>query len=720
MVENYKNIIKKIKYQIKYMENLIKSIKIISKKFLCGPNMWNYTSSLEVLIDIGEFENYPSNKIPNLYNNLIKVLPSLYYHRCSYNEYGGFLERMKEGTYLGHILEHITLELQNYTYINGGTGRTRGTEISGVYKIIIRSLSENKIVIEECFDCALELLLLAVQNKPIDLKIYMRRIHNLSNYYYGYNTYQIIKEIPKEISYFKIENDSNFIQLGYGSKLKYLWTTETNYTKGIAESIVQNKYLTKKLLQNQGIPVANGNMVSCLDDAYILAENIGFPIVIKPVNGSRVHGVTLNILNKSQIKKAFNYAVENNKYNEKNIIIEKYIKGIHHKITVINNKVVGCCKCYIKKVYTTLIGDGNSSIKDLLDDIKAKNILIDMYLESKTDVIINDIYYYFDKTNYYLKKNGYTIESILPLNYKFTIIQEYDSYIDCLELIHDKIKEMCCLATRICKLDVCGIDIITTDISKDLKITDGVFLELNAGPALGLYRNSKKSVPQELINYVCQDYSKLPILNICGDDSSFVNNFISSFFIFIKMYVGSYGINGYKLNNILKSNKTNFHWENVKQILMNRMVEIAIFDTTCDIILNEGLFYNYCNSIILDDSSKLENILRVNVDIIRKDNCAILNYDDKNINKLIKLCDGSIIFFTVNGNINQSFKYRTVSFENNNIILYNNESSKKLITITEKLDIKDKYNLVASIGGIWSCYDLFNDENINIFKHFIN
>jgi len=229
------------------MENLIKSIKIISKKFLLGPNIWNYTSSLEILIDIGKFENYPSNKIHNLYNNLSIILPSLYYHNCSYNENCGFLKRLEEGTYLGHILEHITLELQNYTCLEGGTGRTRETEISGIYKIILRSLSDNSTVIEECFNCALELLLLAIQNKPIDLKIYMRRIHNLSEYYYGYNTYHIIKEIPPTISYFKIEETNNFIQLGYGNKQKRLWTTETSYTKGIAESIVQNKHLTKIL-----------------------------------------------------------------------------------------------------------------------------------------------------------------------------------------------------------------------------------------------------------------------------------------------------------------------------------------------------------------------------------------------------------------------------------------------------------------------------------------
>jgi len=350
-------------------------------------------------------------------------------------------------------------------------------------------------------------------------------------------------------------------------------------------------------------------------------------------------------------------------------------------------------------------------------------MLVEMYNDDKNKIITNDLYNYFKKTDDYLEKNGYNLESILPLNSNFTLLQEYDSYIDNLEMMSDKMKELCCLATRICKLDVCGIDIISTDISS---YKNGVFLELNAGPALGLYRNSIKSVPTELINYVCQDYTKLPIINICGNESSLVNNFISSFFIYLKKYVGSYGVNGYLLNNILKPNK------GAKQILMNKLVEIAIFDTTSKIIANEGLFYNYCNSIILDEiqdttytrdcvidePDNIFKILRVNIDIVRKDNYAILNYDDKNINKLIEICDGSIIFYTINNqNMNNSFRYKTVSFENNNIILYDNNNIIKLIEINKNLNKKDRYNLVASIGGIWSYYDLFNKNNNIIFNN---
>lgn len=751
--------------------NIINSVKILKKNYLCGPNMWNYKPSLEVLIDIGEFENYPSNKIPNFYENLKKTLPTLEYHRCNLGIHGGFFERVKEGTYFGHILEHVTLELQNYTGLIGGMGRTRETENNGVYKIVLRALCANPSVIKECFDCALDLLFLLVQNKKVDLKIYIKRILSISYKCYGLNTYEIIKYIPDTIPYFKIDESNNFIQLGYGKKQQRLWTSETSYTKGIPETISKNKDFTKMLLKNQGIPVPQGYIANNLKDAYKHAEKIGYPITIKPLNGNGGRGVTTNIKNKKDVSNSYLKAKKNNKQNETSVIVEEFIEGDTYRITIVNNKVVGCAKWYMKIIKDVLVGDGISTIQDLIDDLNAKYMLEYSHKElpSKSEELFIQ-HNHFYKTYYteeYLEKKGYNLQSILSNNKKIELERKYDAYIQCLDLLNETTKNICLLATKIVGIDICGIDLVIDDISKKLNNNNGAIIELNAGASIGLHMNQKPHIGLEVIKYLFNNdlsvnNSCIPIISIIGDGNApFVNSFISSFFISIEKNVGSYGKNGLYLNNIAKNNEGNkYNWESVKQVLMNKKLEIAIFDTDSNIICNEGLFYKECNSIILGkiqevkyNSECVENepnnvlkILRIHVDIISKNGYSVLNMDDENINKLVELCDGNIIFYTIkendnidlnnfnntlfeqyeniekkNNNNSKMTINKKVCIENDNIILYDNYQKTILCQInqlTETLKYISKSDLLATIGGIWSYYDLHS--NSKIFQKFIN
>lgn len=751
--------------------NLINSVKIIKMNYLCGPNIWNYKPSLEVLIDIGEFEYYPSNKIPNFCENLKKALPTLENHFCSHQSHNGFFKRIDEGTYFGHILEHITLELQNYTGYTGGMGRTRETEINGVYKIVLRSLCESYDIIKECFYCALDLLFLLVQNKSVDLKIYMKRILSISYKCYGLNTYEIIKNIPKKIPYFKIDESNNFIQLGYGKNQKRLWTSETSYTKGISETISKNKNFTKLLLKNQGIPVPEGYITNKLDDLYKYSEVIGYPITIKPLNGNGGRGVTSNIKNKDEIYNAYLNAKKNNKENEKYVIIEKFIEGDSYRITVVNDKIVGCSKCYTKIINNVLIGDGKSTIQDLIDDLNAKYMLEFSHKELPSQneelIIQYDHYYNSYYTDEYLEKKGYTLKSILAYNQKFILERNYDAYSQSLHLLNEETKNICLLATKIVGLDICGIDLVINNISNKLNNKNGAIIELNAGPSFSLHMNQDPPLGLEVIKYLFNNdlsinNSCIPIISIIGDGNApFVNNFISSFFIFIQKNVGSYGKNGFYLNNLLKHSKTNqYNWESVKEILMNKKLEIAIFDTDSQILCNEGLFYKECNSIILgkiketkyktecvqNEPDNILKILRVNVDIVGKNGYAVLNLDDENIEKLVELCDGTVIFYTINENlennmnltdlnnrffetfqnIEQNKKYdkinitKKVYIENGNIILYDNYQKTILCQInqlTKILKYINKSDLLAAISGIWTSFDLC--KNSFVFQKFI-
>jgi cyanophycin synthetase len=707
------------------IDKIIDSVKIISMKYLCGPNIWNYNANLEVLIDIGLFEQYPSDKLPNFYENLKKVLPTLQYHRCN----GGFLKRVKNGTYFGHILEHITLELQNYTGFYDGNGRTRETEISGIYKIVAHAGYNDMEVIKECFNCALDLLFKLIRNEKVELRDYMRRILALQHKFCGVNTNEILKNIPKnKYHWFKIHNNNKLYQLGYGKKMKRLWESKTSNTIGIGESISKNKEFTKNLLNDQGIIVLDGYIVNSIDDCYKYFDELN-PVTIKPMESSGGRGVTVNINNIDDIIVAFDYAISENGNNEDNIIIEKYIPGDSYRITLIDKKVVACCKQYFKIIENTIVGNGIDSIGDMIDSLFAIELLENGWKEYKEKemVIISNHYH---KTKYiedYLDKFEYNLDTILPNNMEFKIERKFDAYdmID-INILNPNIIYQCELATKIINLDVCGINIILNNITQPLTQNNGAIIDIKAGPSLGLHMNNKNSVGKELIKYLCKDNDDgyIPLFSITGSGNiSYVNNIISSFFTYIGKYVGSCGINGIYLNGIKKSS-SNINYMNVKSLLMNKRLEIAVVDNDSNVILNEGLFYNNCNAIILglintvkyetkcciDEPHNSFKILRAVVDLVGENNHAILNKDDVNIELLTNICDGSIIYYGIGDYDNED---RAIVLEDNDIYVYKNKSKKKLCTFPNA-----NIDMLAALAGIYSNFDLYSDDNIIIFNNF--
>jgi cyanophycin synthetase len=753
------------------MDNLINSVKIISIKYLNGPNIWSKRKKcMEVLINIGEFENYPSNKLNNFYENLIETFSTMKHHECGMGQKEGFFTRVKNGTYFGHILEHIVLEIQSFSGFHGGFGRTRETEYRGIYKLVIGMGFDSQKLITECFYSGLEILFLIIQNKKINLYQYYEKIKKITyENVIGKNVYEIIKELPINIPYIIINNQYDLIQLGYGIKQRKIWLSVSNLTSGISESIIKDKYFTKKILHEQNISIPNGDIASNITDVYKIVDKIGYPVVIKPINANQQKGITLNITSKNKLKFAFEHAIKFNKNNEKNIIIEKYFDGDSYRIVIVNNKIIACCKSHFKEVNTIIIGDGISSINDLIN-YQVPNKYLELYYEEiekkNNNTIVNPISMeeqgnrYFKKDLFieYLNKQNLNLTTVLSKGQKLKIKKIYDSYIDIdINNINNDIKDKCLLATKIVDIDICGIDLILKDIEKPLNSDNGVILELNSGPDLHIHKNSKISIGKEIIKYIYNNNDidsingYIPILGISGNGNlSFVNKFISSFFIKIKKYCGSYGINGYFLNNKKINIQNEFHWQYVNQILINTNVEVAIFDNNSKQILDEGVFYTKCNSIILgnintelhDDNiqnkeyecliNEPENslkILRVTVDIVREDGYAILNADDPNIKDLDELCNGKIIYYTQNNNINNHQylrnhvlnKGKIVMLKNSFVCLYQNYEIIQLFKINENMEnnipIRD---ILAAVGGIWSYIDIFNNNYSNIFEEIID
>ena len=268
-----------------------KDIKFLEVRHLNGPNMWTYYPVIEAVVDIGELEDFPSNVIPGYYDRLSSWLPSLVEHRCSYEERGGFLLRLKEGTWPGHILEHVTLELQNLAGMPAGFGRARETSVRGVYKVVVSAWDEH--IGYSALLAARELMLSAMELqhdiKPYDVKGAIDRLRDMvDSRWLGPSTACIVDAAAnRKIPAIRLLENSNLVQLGYGARSRRIWTAETDFTPAIAESISRDKDLTKKLLQSCGVPVPEGRIVTSAEDAWQAAQDMGLPVVIKPCNGNQ-------------------------------------------------------------------------------------------------------------------------------------------------------------------------------------------------------------------------------------------------------------------------------------------------------------------------------------------------------------------------------------------------------------------------------------------------
>jgi cyanophycin synthetase len=338
-----------------------KDIKFLEIRYLRGPNIWTYRPVIEAVVDIGELEDFPSNTIPGFYERLTAFLPSLIEHRCSYGERGGFLRRLQEGTWPAHILEHVTLELQNLAGMPGGFGRARETSRRGVYKVVVRAWHDE--VTRASLFSGRELLLAAIQDTPFDVAATVAQLTDMAERkLLGPSTACIVDaatDKDRRIPAIRLLASGNLVQLGYGSRSRRIWTAETDRTSAIAEGISRDKDLTKSLLSSCGVPVPEGRLVDSADDACEAAEDIGYPVVVKPSDGNHARGVFTNLMTPAEVESAYAAAVEEGS----GVIVERFVSGSEHRLLVIGGKLVAAARGETAKI----VGDGESTIDQLID-----------------------------------------------------------------------------------------------------------------------------------------------------------------------------------------------------------------------------------------------------------------------------------------------------------------------------------------------------------------
>ena len=629
--------------------------EIIFRKIvpLRGPNIWTYRPVLEAWVDIGELEDFPSNKIPGYYERLKAMLPSLIEHRCSYEERGGFLRRVEEGTWPAHILEHVTLELQNLAGLPGGFGKAREMSERGVYKVIVRAWQED--VTRAALYEARELIMAAMEDRPFDVDAAIERLTDMvDSLCLGPSTASIVDAADdRDIPAIRLLDDGNLVQIGYGAAMRRIWTAETDRTSAIAEGISRDKDLTKSLLQSCGVPIPEGRAVDSPEDAWDAAEDIGLPVVVKPVDGNHGRGVFIDLKTREEVEMAYKVAVDEGS----GVLVERSIPGTEHRLLVIGGKLVAANRGDM----VTVTGDGKSNIRELLDlqvncdprrGPTEKHPLSIIRIDSAATIELG--------------RQGLEAESVPAAGREVLVQRNANHAFDVTDEVHPETAAAVSLAARIVGLDIAGIDLVAVDISRPLSEQGGAIVEVNAGPSLLMHLKpgvgKPRPVGQAIVEHLFPKNAsgRIPVVGITGSKGkTAVAKLLGHLLQMTGKHVGVACSDGLFLSRRQVERKDCGNWTSARRLLMARSVEAAVFENGVPAILGDGLAYDRCQVGIVTNLIGAEGLeafdvhntdqvytaLRTQIDVVLKNGAAVLNAADERVVDMAELSDGEVIFF---------------------------------------------------------------------------
>ncbi|MEO6352658.1 MAG: cyanophycin synthetase [Burkholderiaceae bacterium] len=632
-----------------------KTIDIINVLSLRGPNIWTYRPVLEAWVDIHDLEDSPSNTIPGFYERLTARLPGLIEHRCGIGERGGFLERLRDGTWPAHIMEHVMIELQNLAGMQSGFGKARQTQQRGVYKVAVRARHEP--VSRAALVAARDLVMAAIEDKPFDVDaavVALRAI--LDSVVLGPSTACIVDAAnERRIPSIRL-NEGNLVQLGYGACQRRIWTAETDATSAIAETISSDKDLTKSLLQSCGVPVPEGRIINNIEDAWEAAEDIGLPVVVKPSDGNHGRGVSTDLKTRVDIEAAFRLAADEGSA----VIIERFVPGNEHRLLVVGGRMVAAARGETASV----IGNGKASITQLIDD----QINTDPRRGTTEDHPLNLVLVDEDPAvRLELSRQGFSPDAIPATGATVLVQRNGNVAFDVTDLVHPEVAAAAALAARIIGLDIAGVDLVAADISRPLAEQGGAIVEVNAGPGLLMHLKPAdgpaRPVGQAIVDHLfpATASGRIPLVGVTGSSGkTMVTRLIARLLHLHGAYVGLACSDGLYLRERAVEASDCANWQATHRVLLNRSVNAAVFENGWRTILTEGLAYDRCQvgivtnidpddslpELHINDAEQIVNVARTQVDLVLPDGVAVLNAADPLVAPLAALCDGSVIFFS--------------------------------------------------------------------------
>ncbi|EKY27640.1 cyanophycin synthetase [Clostridium celatum] len=660
-------------------------MKIIDSTVYEGRNIHSHKKCIELVVNLEGYSEIPSKDIKNFNEQLIEMIPELKTHRCGIDEEGGFVKRLKEGTYLAHICEHMTLAIQNILGIDVAYGKAR--EIKGDLYIIVYQYEYDRVGVESA-RLAVDIINALIKNNNINFKeriVILKDI--LKKEMIGPSTLEICNTAKQiGLPVLKIGN-SGFYQIGYGKQGKIIEASISNNTSCVSADISCDKLITKELLRIQNLPIAYGEKVFNVIQLLKCAEDIGYPVVLKPQFGSKGKGIILKIKNEKELVRA--YQKLSNEYED--LILEEYCEGEDYRVCVVNYEVVAVSK----RIPPYIKGNGKMTVKELIEKINEDQLRGEDHEKPLTKIKIDE------EVKECIYEEGYLFESILE-DKKVLYLRRNANLstggiaIDCTDDISEENKELCIRAAKAIGLDICGVDICTKDIRKPLK-ENGVILEVNTAPGLRMHLYPKEGKYRNIgLNIVNMMYNNnpinIPVVSITGTNGkTTTTRIINSTLSRMGYCVGMTSTDGIYINGKCIDKRDDTGADSAKCVLMNRDVDIAVLETARGGIIKKGLAYDLADVAVItnitedhlgvDNIEDMEDLCKVKslvAEAVKKDGYVVINADDEYSKKIINRITSNIIYYSLD--------------KNNELIIKNIKEGKIAVYI------KDNYLVVNNLG----------------------
>lgn len=634
-------------------------MKILKVQALRGPNIWSVQRKklIQMRLDLEEMEQFPTNKIEGFKERIEAMFPTMFEHRCSEGVPGGFFSRVERGTWMGHVIEHIALEIQTLAGMETGFGRTRETKTPGIYNVVF-SYTEESVGLFAA-ESAVHIAEALIAGTEYDLEGDIQKMREIrERVRLGPSTGSIVEEaVARDIPWIRLGTNS-LVQLGYGVNQMRFQATITCKTSNIAVDIACNKEETKRMLDLASIPVASGSICVDEEDLDATIKKIGYPIVLKPLDGNHGKGASINVKNWEDAKAGLVYA----QTYSRRVIVEKFITGFDFRVLIIDNKLVAAAK----RVPAHVVGDGKNTIQYLIDETNKdprrgyghENVLTQIDVDRDTLDL--------------LEKLDYTVESI-PKSGEIVYLKSTANLstggtsVDVTDMMHPENIFLAERISRVIGLDICGVDIMAENLTQPLKENGGCILEVNAAPGFRMHLAPSEGLPRNVASPVIDmlyppgKASRIPIIAVTGTNGKTTTTRLLAHIVKNNGYkVGFTTSDGIYIQNHMMEKGDTTGPISAEYILKDPTVEFAVLETARGGILRSGLGFSRCDIGVitniqedhlgLSDIHTLDDLARVKstvVKSIKKDGWAILNGDDEQCIRIGEDLSCNVAYFSM-------------------------------------------------------------------------